>query len=360
MGFISELFGKPHRSKKPILLPEDIKLPEPISDRPMNIPLNRIPTLIASGVNPIGMSYWRNINQHKDDPHLKVFLSIDDQINIFTIDKTTLKVIDQKNLEINHTGEGCYFSAHHSWVLYIPIHSVLYRLNINTGAYINMAWNLTLEGPNNLWQCHSDYEEMNHSATIKDPDYKIVGWAVHNEISGLTKYYDLKGEPDECQIDKSGNWLLIKEDDYNRIIYLPTGVERLISNEEGALGHSDIGFDFAMGENDHSSIAGALDRIRFNDGSHQLIYSTGIWNMGYVSYTNAKPNELYNACCLITTPTELIKVQLSTGEGSVVCSNLTQSDEYNNRAKANLCSQGEYAVWTAYVDGSLNAYIVKI
>jgi len=54
--------------------------PTPISD----------PTLIMSGANPIGMSYWRNINNHAGQDVLQVLLSIEDKLFIFTIDKKSL------------------------------------------------------------------------------------------------------------------------------------------------------------------------------------------------------------------------------------------------------------------------------
>lgn len=312
--------------------------------------VNNKPILIKSGVNPIGMSYWRNINYHERQNILYILLSINDELIIFTIDKLSLTVLSEKGLGIHHTGEGCHFSAINSSKLFVPTDKELYTIDINTGAK-SVVWNL-LDG-NNLWQCHISHDDNIHSATIKDENYNIVKWGAHNNFNG-TKYFNIQGDPDECQADKSGKWLIIKEDNYNRIVYIETRAERLITNEEGALGHSDCGFEFAIGENDMSSKPGALDMINFINGSKSNIFSTGIWNMGYVSCTNA-PSDF----CLVTTPNELIRVWFD-GRSKVICPNLTQSQKYEHRPKANLCPLGEYAVWTAFVDGSLNAYLVRL
>lgn len=116
-----------------------------------------------------------------------------------------------------------------------------------------------------------------------------------------------------------------------------------------------------IGENDFSNKPGALDFIDLNNLNRINMFSTGIWNMGYVSFTNAKEGPIENQFCLVTTPTELWKVQLDgSGRGTLICPNLTESQEYNHRPKANLCPLGEYAIWTSYVGGSLDAYIVRL
>lgn len=326
-------------------------------NNPSNPPLVSTPELVASGCNPIGMSYWRNINQHKNDGFLRLFLSIHDELTLFTIDKYNLEVINSRSLHIHHTGEGCYFSAIDPEILFVTIDNRLVKVNVNNGS-IQPIW--SLDDGNNLWQCHSSYDDSVHSGTIKNRNYNIIKWGV--SINGQTRYFDLKGEPDECQIDASGQFLVIKEDNYNRIIHLVNGSETIITNEQGAVGHSDCGFGVLLGENDMSSQAGACDLIDLASLNHRNMFSTGIWNMGYVSFTNAKSNlQLEEQKCLITTPLELISVKLDgSGVGTKICSNLTQDQSYENRPKANLCPEGEFAAWTALVNGSLNAYIVRL
>lgn len=297
--------------------------------------------LIAENVNPIGMSYWRNINNHLGSNVLKVVLSRNDNLIVLVINKETLEVVNEVPLGITHTGEGCFFSAIEPNRLFVPFDDSLKMLDIVTGNF-DTVW----QSQDKLWQMHASLNERVFSATVKDSNYNVISWAVL--INGQEKRYPIKGEPDECQIDKSGNWLLIKENNYNRIINIQTDEEYIIQNEEGALGHSDCDFERALGENDMSNLPGALDSIDFRSREHTNLYSTGIWNMGYVSVQN---NQI-----LLTTPTSLILVN----EDRKICDHDSEDDSYEHRPKANLCPFGQYAAFTSYVNGQLNAYLVRI
>lgn len=316
-----------------------------IPNTPIPLPSNpSSPLLIERNVNPIGMSYWRNINQHRNQSILKVFLSINDEITIFSIDKSNLQVLGVRKLGIHHTGEGCYFSALDPSLLYVTMDSRLLAVNIDTGEN-KLIWRS--EG-NNLWQCHSSYDEKVHSATIKDADYNIIAWGV---FDGAEKHFTIGTEPDECQIDKSGKYLLIKENDYNRIINVEDGIEVLLPRR-GRLGHSDCGFDCALGEVDYR--AGGVDLITLSTQERRELFTLGIWNLGYVSFALNQEFFLVSA-----SNNQLIKIQMN-GNFNVVCDLMTENQEYNNRPKANLCPEGEYAVWTAFVNGTLNAYLVRV
>lgn len=333
-------------------------------------PSASIPAKIASNCNSMGMAYWRNINNHKGRNYLYMFLSMSDELHVFTVDKKTLNVTDVKRLGIHHTGEDCYFSAINPNSLFVRTDKELYTVDVVSGDR-RTIWRV--DGDINLWQCHSSYDERFHSATIKNNNYDITRWAVltPNDI----KYFELKGDPDECQVDKSGKWLLVKEtvgpedsrNEYNRIINIETRQERFVNDHDGAVGHSDCGFGFAMGEFDKASRGGVLNKINFADGDQQQLFSTGIWNMGYVSFSNALPGvPLSQQRCLMTTPYDLISVKLDgSEEGTRICSHGNETLPihplyYMHRPKASLCPLGEYASYSSFVGGSLNAYIVKV
>lgn len=351
MSYINNWFRP--RPDKPSIKPPPIIMP----DNPTSPILPSEPHKIThdGNVHDIGMSYWRNINNHIGLDYLKVVLSVDERLRLFILDKITLNVIEEEDLGINHTGEGVFFSANNANKLFIPIEDQLYSLDI-------FSKTRTIEMPapegRKLWQCHANYNETVFSATLKDENYNIVEWYIFS--SGIGHKIPLEGNPDECQIDKTGNWLFIKEDNYNRIRNLLTKEETIITNEKGALGHSDCGFNCALGENDMSQTAGALDLITFNTWEHKFMFGTGIWNMGYVSFTNAKPNTIEQKV-LVTTPNDLVLVDFDWPHPPIfVCKNLTESQEYENRPKANQCPQGEYAVWTALVNGRRDAFIVRL
>src|SRR5437762_13482769 len=88
--------------------------------------------LIDKNVNPVGMSYWRNINNHSGSNELKVVLSKNNVLTLYTIRKDNLEVISEESLGIIHTGEGCFFSALDSNRLFIPYDNYLETLDIST------------------------------------------------------------------------------------------------------------------------------------------------------------------------------------------------------------------------------------
>lgn len=309
--------------------------------------------LWETGVKRRGMSYWRAINQHRDYYNLKVMLSIDNQIWIASVDKNNLSLISMLATPIAHEGEGCYFSAHEWDKLFIPVGNELRKYTITDWSYETV-----MQVNGECFQPHTDYYEHNHSCSVR-ADSGVRAWAVNG------REYPLKYDPDECQIDKSGNWLLCKEtlkidankyDELNRIIYLPTGAERIIHNDEGAVGHSDCGFGTVYGENDVSNLGGALDEIDFTSGSHRLIFSTSIWNMGYFSYTNAKPSGPTFGL-LSSSDGRLIKIDIKSGAGITVHTINTHDKDYDRRAKANLCPEGQFAY---FVDIDGKAWVVRI
>ncbi len=77
-------------------------------------------------------------------------------------------------------------------------------------------------------------------------------------------YVAAKGDFDECQIDKSGRWLVIKENvdgkngEDNRIIDLQTGAETVFLDEDGAAGHSDLGYGYMVAEDNFYPKPGAV------------------------------------------------------------------------------------------------------
>lgn len=103
----------------------------------------------------------------------------------------------------------------------------------------------------NLWQQqHSSNDDNVHSATVKDANCNELDCMAYKEDTKRYFWYPNKGGYDECQIDKSGRWLLIKEkldadpatDGDNRIIDLTTSKETDLMDRDGAGGHSDNGY----------------------------------------------------------------------------------------------------------------------
>lgn len=343
---------KPSKPNKPTPIPIPT---EPISDPIISDPISGHMSVVRitrdhHNVSPIGMSYWRNINQHAGSDILEVCLSIDDQLTTFMLEKGSLDVLSERSLGIHHTGEGIHYSRKYSDMLYYGMGKAYNKLNTKTNAS-EVVWHSGF----NLWQCHMDYEEQTFSGTLKDDNWNIVGWGVNEQV------FPVKHHPDECQIDKSGKWLCIKETInerlINRFIRVDTGAERIIYTEEGAIGHSDCGFGYILGENSFSNVGGAVDLFDMNTGGRRLVWNSGTWNLGYVSCTNARPDK--NESFLVSSADGRLILVGMDGSATHIC-DLPITNDYPIRPKANLCPNGEYAIWTDARSGKLDAYIVRI
>ena len=98
----------------------------------------------------------------------------------------------------------------------------------------------SLDGDRHLWQMHSSADDRVHSATVKDAQDRDLGCVVYR--NGRQTFFPAQGAYDECQIDASGRWLVIKEKvtrggrgcDDNRVVDLETGAEQRLCDEAGA------------------------------------------------------------------------------------------------------------------------------
>jgi len=259
-------------------------------------------------------------------------------------------------------------------------------------------------GPNRYpWQIHSSADDRVHSATLKDgSSYADLGCMVYNENSRQFAFFPQKGlNYDECQIDKSGRWLVIKEktgidpksevDD--RIIDLTTGNERVLLDRNGAGGHSDNGYGYMVAADNFNPQPGAVRVWRFDmdvtggeptanvGGKGTLVYQTTDWalDVGHVSHANASngaPGQQY-ACGSNVSRTNLPRaneIACFRLDGSlqllIVAPVMTDmngagdfdgSDDYWKMPKGNLDPTGEYFIWTSNAGGNrMDAFIVHI
>jgi hypothetical protein len=240
-----------------------------------------------------------------------------------------------------------------------------------------------------LWQLHSSANDRVHSATVRDnASYAMLGCIVYMEETGQHKYYPSQGDFDECQVDKSGNWLLIKENldgqdgEDNRIINLQTGHERILLDRDGAAGHSDMGFGYMVAADNWANDANTQKLWDFTadvlEGT--TVYHNANWDVAapaHVSHSNANagtpPGQQF-ACGSSVNRTnrahanEVICFQLDgSDEALVVAPVMTNldaaggGDDYAKAPKGNLDVTGQYFIWTSNVSGSrLDAFLVKV
>jgi hypothetical protein len=360
-------------------------------------------------VVPVGYSYWSNINNHVDSDTMLIVLGLDRRRGgggptLFTYDKRTGETRNAGPLfspDSPHSwssAEGWYFSATRSTSLYMNDGGRMLRYDVQAHTF-ETVFDVRDQfgGDKYIWQMHSSADDRVHSATLRqDGSYEMLGCVVYDESVGRAAFYPKIGDFDECQVDRSGRWLVIKENvdgrdgEDNRIIDLQSGVERLLIDSNGAAGHSDVGFGSMIAEDNFNSLPGAVRRWDFSmdvtggepatvRGQGELVYQLSSWTSGighlaFGSAGRATPLAEQGACASnahrenLPRVNEIVCFKL---DGSlttlVVAPNLTDlnaaggGDDYSKLPKGNLDPTGEYFIWTTNAGSDrLDAFVVRI
>jgi hypothetical protein len=363
----------------------------------------------ADCVLPVGYSYWNNINNHAGSDTMLVFLGLDRRRGgggptLFSVNKRSgetqnlgpIFAADSPYSWAN--GEGWYFSRTRPHALYLNDGPRLLRYDVQSRA-LETVFDVTSQYPNRyIWQIHSSNDDRVHSATLRDSgSYEVLGCVAYREDTRRFSFYPKRGDFDECQIDKSGRWLVIKENldgrngEDNRIIDLESGAEHVLADENGAAGHSDIGFGYMVAEDNFNPQPGAVRVWRFDmdlrggqpasvPGQGTLVYQLASWNsgVGHIAHGNSRAGaglEQQGACASNAHRQQLARVNEIVCfrlDGSlnalVVAPNMTDlnasgggSDDYLKMPKGNLDPTGEYFIWTANAgSGRLDAFVVRV
>jgi len=198
-----------------------------------------------------------------------------------------------------------------------------------------------------LWQIHVSRDGQMQSATLQrvtsEGAYPNVGTVVHHSATGQLDYFPALGKLDESSISKNGRWVLIQEDNNDRIIDLTMDPvqERLVYDAERAVAHCDMGPDYAIGEADKPD-PGACVKMDLATLEITILYLTN--NMGHVSVQNGK--------CLLTDVMNLSLLPMDGSgpitlaqHGMVVPPNATPDVAYNHQCMANLDPTATVAVY---------------
>jgi hypothetical protein len=356
-------------------------------------------------VNYVGYAYWSNINNHVGSETMLIFLGLDRNRggvgpSLFSYNKTTGDtrslgpLFESTNPLSWATGEGWYFSATRASALYLNDGPRMVRYDVLTRESETVfdvrfvVWKKDVS----IWQMHSSADDRVHSATVKNAStYQPLGCVTYREDTRQSSFFPAIGDFDECQIDKSGRWLLIKDNldrrngEDNRIIDLQTGLEQWFFDEDGAAGHSDVGFGYMVAEDNYASQPGAARVWKFTDdvfaaGQGTLVYYLTSWSsgLGHLAHGNARPDvplEEQTVCSSNATRLALPRVN------EIVCYRLDDSlltlvvapnmtdlnaaggggDDYAKLPKGNRDVTGEYFMWTSNTGSNrLDAFIVQV
>lgn len=352
-------------------------------------------------VHYVGYSYWRNTNNHVgqntmlilvglkrnqggDGPSLIAYNKVTDQV-------TPLGPVFDSNSSLSYSNaEGWYFSGTMPFGLYVVTGAQLRRYDVMTGQHDTVFDANSLLGNGHIiWQAHSSDDDRVHSATLKSAsNYSDIGCVVYREdIDDLT-FFPKRGPFDECQIDRSGKWLVIKENidgkqgEDNRIINVETLEERVLLDQNGAGGHSDLGHGYMIAADNWANQANTQVLWDFNNYPLQgkRLYYNNDWGgqaPAHVSHTNSVAGVLPDkqfACGSSVNQSsaphtnEIICFGLGgSGDTLVVAPVMTSlsssggGDSYGKAPKGNLDVTGKYFIWSSNMHSSrLDVFMVKV
>lgn len=287
--------------------------------------------------------YWPKVNNHAGQPNIFVVVGRRGAPGLlFVVDKATLNVSVDTLAGLPGSGEQWYFSLRDPHVLYVTDGPRLMRYDVVTGER-DTVWDV---GPGRyLWQPHSSADGQTHSATLRqDGTWAVLGPATIR--NGVEFTPSMQGDYDECQIDKSGEHVVIKEKIdgrlMNRHINLVDRETATVLKADHPLGHSDNGHGYMVGEDANHDLPGAFILRDLTQPRRQgrLVYHMHGWGeprgmTRHCAHSNARPGSPDSQYVIISSAhrddlpraNEIVKVPLDGSlNATVICPNLTDLD----------------------------------
>src|SRR5436309_4261864 len=358
-------------------------------------------------VNYIGYSYWRNINNHVGSDTMLIFLGLDQsrggagptlfQYNKVTDELTNLGALfDSGSPFSGRTGEGWYFSATLPTTLYLNEGPKLLRYDVLTKTFetvFDISTQPALFGGNrHIWQLHSSHDDRVHIGTLRDnATDAMLGCFAYEADMNRYSYFPKKGVLDECNLDKSGRWLVMLENvdglngEDNRIIDLRGEFpETLILDEDGAAGHADMGDGYMVHADNWNPLPNATILLKFPVASPTrpvgpVVHANPNWDTAktnHVTHQNRKsgvaPEQQYacgsNLDGVTTRENEIVCFRLDGSNLELVVAPVMTDvnapgggEAYSKYPKGNLDVTGQYFIWTSNSGGGrLDAFLVKV
>jgi Concanavalin A-like lectin/glucanases superfamily/Purple acid Phosphatase, N-terminal domain len=356
----------------------------------------------ADCVDAVGYSYWRNINNHVGSSQMLILLGLNRARggpgpSVFSYDKTTGQVanlgplFDPASGRSWHSTEGWYWSMTKPTKIYVDDASRMLRYDVLSKQY-ETVFDLAPQfgADKTVWQMHSSDDDRVHSATLRtNTTWEMLGCVVYHEDTRQFQYFPKIGDFNECSVDKSGRWLMSLEnvdglyDLEMRIFDLTTGAERMVWDQDGAVGHADMGYGYVVGSDNWNAVPNAellwdfaRDPLAGQMVSHNLDWSAPAPN--HISHGNARadlPASQQYACGSGATRVNAVwgnEIICFPLDGSlrvlVVAPVMTDlnaggggSDDYVKMPKGNLDVTGSYFIWTSNAGGNrLDAFVVQV
>ena len=360
-------------------------------------------------------SYWRNMSNSAGSNTMYMFIGLDRSRGglgptLFSYDKTTDQLTELGPMFPSSSpyswksAEGWYFSYGMPTKVYLQSGSKLMRYDV-LARTMETVFDSTTQYPGTvITQTNSSNDDDVHSATLEDSTTSAKEGCMAYKVSTRQFYfYPTTGGFDECQIDKSGRYLVIKEklpedsctscDEDNLIVDLQTGSQTVLLDKDGAGGHSDLGYGTQVAADNWNNYANAWRTWDLSQASLQggLVYHDNNWGTfapSHISFENAQPgvplSQQY-ACggsvtasgtsygneivCFMLDPGVAVTAEqrlvvapvmsdLSAVGGNATCPSCTA---YGKDPKGNIDPTGHYFFWVSNMGGArMDAFMVKI
>ena len=367
----------------------------------------------------VGYSYWRNTNNHIGLADMLIFLGTDPNRGgrgpiLLRYGKSSGAVENLGQLfptdSVHYwsTGEGWYFSGTRPTTLYTLVigDSKLRRFDVLTKQFDPVPAMDLASCPRPrvcpaesayLIQAHSSNNDLVHSATVQDLNWRRLGCVVSR--AGKFAYYAPQAGStlDECHVDKSGRWLMLQETratgaDVNRVVDLRNGKIAVIEDVDGALGHLDMGDGYAVGADNFNGLPNATILLEFPVQNTQrpvgpVVHYNKRWDIvaaNHIAHGNGGRLSTSSYACgsnasrVADMADEIICFPLDAernADGSLdvlvvgqVMTDLNaaggqdhDNDDYEQLPKGNVDVSGRYFIWTTNLGGDrLDAFLVQI
>jgi len=202
---------------------------------------------------------------------------------------------------------GWYFSGTQPTKFYIATSGQLQRFDILTHVttVVIDATN-TFGVPARVWSPQSSDDDKVHTWMVyPTTGADFLGCGVLREDTGAVTLYQPNGHLAACQVDRTGAWLLMKEDPYgngaldNRIINLASGAQTTLLAGQGAARMLSIGFGVMVGDDFSNALPGAYRTFTFGVGPGPVVYREPDFDfssrsMSEISFGGAQPGALDN------------------------------------------------------------------
>ena len=347
-----------------------------------------------------GGAHWRNMSNSAGSNLMYIVVGLDRVrggagASVYRFNKTTQELVNLGPLfdpgdDLSYAdAHGWYFSATAPTSYYVSIDRALRRYDVLTRAFTTV-FDVTSQfgADKEVWQAHSSRNDLVHSFTLRYAGSTApIGCGLYREATQQFSLYAAQGTFLDCQVDQTGQWLLMKEDQDglggadNRIIDLNTGAATTLLDVQGAGGSTDLGFGMMLAADDHAILPNAIRPWTFGPLTASPIVYHDLFGqpstLTTISFANARSAPLAQqfACGSAVNRTngpranEVVCVRL---DGSlqtlVVAPVMTDLDATGggagDAAKApngNLDPTGEYFLWASNVMGDrLDAFLVRV